>query len=87
MDCGEATQHQIQQCSGLTAQDIDVILLTHLHGDHSFGIFGLLCSIGMLNREHELTVVGPAGINEYVVDTLTKQGGLSALPSEIHRAH
>ena len=52
LDCGESTQHTLIRTRGnscVSIGKIDMILLTHLHGDHCFGIFGLLATIGSLN--------------------------------------
>lgn len=42
VDCGEGTQHHIKVCTMTKCSRIDGFFLTHLHGDHCFGIFGLL---------------------------------------------
>lgn len=69
-DCGEGTQMQIQR-AGLAPSRLAAIFITHLHGDHFNGLAGLLGTMGLDRRERELTVVGPAGIREYV-DTLAR---------------
>jgi ribonuclease Z len=69
-DCGEGTQMQIQR-AGLSPSRLAAIFITHLHGDHFNGLAGLLGTMGLDRRERELTVVGPAGIREYV-DTLAR---------------
>jgi ribonuclease Z len=62
VDCGEATQHQLMTSAQFKMTKIEAILITHLHGDHFFGIFGLLASLGTLSRTTPLTVVGPIGL-------------------------
>ena len=64
-DCGEATQFQLLR-AGLKHSHLDAIFITHLHGDHYFGLMGLLSTLALLNRIEPLTVVGPAGIAEIV---------------------
>ena len=64
-DCGEATQFQLLR-AGLKHSQLDAIFITHLHGDHYFGLMGLLSTLALLNRIEPLTVVGPAGIAEIV---------------------
>jgi ribonuclease Z len=61
IDCGEGTQRQLLR-SGLGLVDLDLILLTHLHGDHYFGLPGLLKTYGLRGRERPLRVGGPRGL-------------------------
>lgn len=64
-DCGEATQHQILHTS-LKPRKISKIFITHLHGDHIFGLPGLLSSRSFQGGETPLTVYGPKGIKDYI---------------------
>ncbi len=64
-DCGEGTQFQLLR-AGLKRSHLDAIFITHLHGDHYFGLMGLLSTLALLKRTEPLTVVGPAGIAEIV---------------------
>ena len=64
-DCGEGTQFQMIQ-AGLKRTRVDAIFITHLHGDHYFGLMGLLSTLALLKREAPLTVAGPAGIESVV---------------------
>ncbi|MEB6547580.1 ribonuclease Z [Heyndrickxia sporothermodurans] len=64
-DCGEATQHQILHTS-LKPRKIEKIFITHLHGDHIYGLPGLLGSRSFQAGHSELTVYGPKGIKEYI---------------------
>ncbi|MCH8961342.1 MAG: ribonuclease Z [Bacteroidetes bacterium] len=64
-DCGEGTQFQLLR-AGLKRSHLDAIFITHLHGDHYFGLMGLLSTLALLNRIEPLTLVGPAGIAEIV---------------------
>jgi ribonuclease Z len=68
-DCGEATQHQILHTS-IKPRKINKIFITHLHGDHIFGLPGLLSSRSFQGGEEPLTVYGPKGIKEFVETTL-----------------
>ncbi|TYS68218.1 ribonuclease Z [Sutcliffiella horikoshii] len=68
-DCGEATQHQILHTS-LKPRKISKIFITHLHGDHIFGLPGLLSSRSFQGGETPLTVYGPVGIKEYIETSL-----------------
>ena len=64
-DCGEATQHQIQR-TDLRLGQITRIFVSHLHGDHIFGLMGLLASSGLAGQAQPITLYGPAGLEEYV---------------------
>lgn len=77
VDCGEGTQHHIRVSTILKASRISAILLTHLHGDHCFGIFGLLNSIAMEGRSEPLLIVGPEGVQGMVQMVLQCSGGWS----------
>lgn len=69
-DCGEATQHQILH-SHVKLSRINKIFITHLHGDHIFGLPGLLCSRSMGGTENPLTIYGPTGIKAFIETALT----------------
>lgn len=60
VDCGEGCQMSLQQC-GIPFSWIDNILISHLHGDHLFGIFGLLSTMAMQGRTAPLYIYAPAG--------------------------
>lgn len=64
-DCGEGTQMQIAR-AGLSFHRLAGIFITHLHGDHFNGLAGLLSTMALDKRAHELTLVGPPGIGEYL---------------------
>ena len=64
-DCGEATQHQILKTS-VKPRKIDKIFITHMHGDHIYGLPGLLSSRAFQGGDTPLTIYGPPGIRQYV---------------------
>jgi len=64
-DCGEGTQHQILK-SSLNAYHLSRVFITHLHGDHVYGLFGLLASKGMQRSPAPLEIYGPRGLEEMV---------------------
>src|SRR5690625_3229289 len=68
-DCGEATQHQILRTT-LKPRKITKIFITHLHGDHIFGLPGFLSSRSFLDGEDPVTIYGPVGIKKYVMTSL-----------------
>jgi ribonuclease Z len=61
IDCGEGTQLQLTRM-GLRMHRIRFILITHLHGDHFFGLPGLITSMGLHGRSDKLTIAGPAAL-------------------------
>jgi ribonuclease Z len=65
-DCGEGTQHQIMR-SPLRLSQIERIFITHLHGDHVFGLPGLLASRSLqAGSTTAVTLYGPPGLDEYL---------------------
>ena len=64
-DCGEGTQHQLVR-SSVRPSRLDVIFVTHLHGDHFYGLPGLLSTLGLLNYQDPITIVGPVGIKAFI---------------------
>lgn len=62
-DCGEGTQLALHE-SPVSPVRIDLICLTHYHGDHYFGLPGLLQTMGTLNRTDPLWITGPQGLEE-----------------------
>jgi len=62
-DCGEGTQTAARR-AGVSLMKADVIALTHYHGDHIFGLPGLMQTMEVLGRTQPLTLVGPGGLHE-----------------------
>src|SRR6478609_4539338 len=58
IDCGEATQIQLRKFKA-KFQKIDHIFISHLHGDHFFGLPGYLSSMHLLGRQQEVTIYCP----------------------------
>lgn len=65
IDCGEGTQVQLRKAK-IKFSRINHIFISHLHGDHFFGLPGLISTFRLLGRERELHVYGPKGIKEAV---------------------
>lgn len=65
IDCGEGTQVSMRM-KNCGFKDIDLILITHLHGDHTIGLIGLLSTMGNSGKIDDLTIIGPRGIIELV---------------------
>lgn len=68
-DCGEATQHQILKTT-IRPRKVTKIFITHLHGDHIFGLPGFLSSRSFQGGESQLVVYGPPGIKAFIEGTL-----------------
>ena len=62
-DCGEATQHQLLK-TPYSLPKLKHIFITHLHGDHCFGLFGLLATRSLNNAQEPITIIGPVGIKK-----------------------
>lgn len=73
IDCGESAQMQIRK-AGVSLAKIDNILISHLHGDHVFGLFGLLSTLGMAGRQSPLYIYAPEKLSE-ILDFFKKEFG------------
>ncbi len=66
IDCGEGTQVQLRK-NHVHIQKINHILISHLHGDHFFGLVGLLSSLHLLGRDKGLTIYGPEELEQIIL--------------------
>ena len=85
IDCGEATQHQLLRCR-YTLKNLQAIFITHIHGDHIFGLPGLLASASMQGRTQPLTLCVPEGVEAFVRAALYgigKHQGLDEMSFEL----
>ena len=81
MDCGENTQVQLSKYK-IRWGRINHIFISHLHGDHYFGLPGFIHSMGLLNRENDLQLYAPAELKE-ILDLQFRAAG-SSLPYTLH---
>ncbi len=65
IDCGEGTQVQLRK-NKIKFSKINHIFISHLHGDHFYGLVGLVSTFRLLNRQTDLHVYGPKGIKEVI---------------------
>ena len=65
VDCGEGTQVQLRK-NKIKFSAINHIFISHLHGDHFYGLIGLISTFNLLNRATNLTIYGPIGIEDIV---------------------
>lgn len=86
-DCGEATQHQILR-SSIRLSQLEKIFFTHLHGDHLFGLPGLLASRSLQNGGiSPVTLYGPPGLEEFVRVTLEVSRSRPGYPIYVETVH
>lgn len=64
-DCGEGTQHQVLR-SELKVSQITRIFITHMHGDHIYGLMGLLASCGLAGNPSRIDIYGPPKLDDYL---------------------
>ncbi len=83
LDCGEGTQMQMARYN-IKRGRLDHIFITHLHGDHFFGLMGLITSFNLNYREHTLHIHGPRGIEEIVRAHFTYAQTQLRYPIEFH---
>lgn len=65
IDCGEGTQYRLLS-NKIKHTRIRTICITHLHGDHYFGLIGFLSSINLNRRKEPLRIIAPAGLEEII---------------------
>jgi ribonuclease Z len=65
IDCGEGTQMRLSEAK-LSPNRIETILISHLHGDHIYGLPGFLSSQQLMRREKRLRLIGPPGLESFV---------------------
>lgn len=66
IDCGEGTQVQLRK-KKIKFSRISHIFISHLHGDHFYGLIGLISTFMLLNRQNDLHVYGPKGVKEVIL--------------------
>jgi len=91
IDCAEGTQHRILR-TPLSLMSLRAVFITHLHGDHCYGLPGLLASAAMLGRLDALTIVGPPPLRA-MIDAIFHASGLTLpyplvwlTPADLHDA-
>ena len=92
IDCGEGTQIQLRKAK-INFSRINHIFISHLHGDHFYGLIGLISSFRLLGRKKSLHIFGPKGIKKLIISQLKASSSwtnyplifseLSSLKSEI----
>jgi ribonuclease Z len=83
IDCGEGTQRQMRKYK-VGFSKINHIFISHLHGDHFYGLIGLLSTYGMLSREKEIHIYGPKGIKQVTLLILKTSQSHAKYPIIFH---
>ena len=68
-DCGEGTQHQLMK-SNIKSSQIKKIFITHMHGDHIYGLPGLLATLGLSGNSNGIEIYGPSELKSFVTSAL-----------------
>lgn len=83
-DCGEGTQHQLLR-SDLKSSQIRRIFITHMHGDHIFGLMGLLASCGLAGSpQQQIDLYGPPELNDYLKACRRYSQTRFSYPMQVH---
>ena len=83
-DCGEGTQHQFLR-SDLRLSQLRRIFITHMHGDHVFGLPGLLASLGLSGSSGGVDLYGPDPLESYLEGVLRTSSTRIGYPLEVHQ--
>lgn len=81
IDCAEATQDRIRY-NRLKLQSLSTILISHLHGDHFFGLPGLLSTMHLCGRTEPVAIVAPKGARQVIETTFELTGNHVGFPIE-----
>jgi ribonuclease Z len=82
VDCGEGTQIRLRQ-NNVKFNQIKHILISHLHGDHFYGLIGFLSTLSLLNRQNSLKVYAPKGAREIIDVQLKYSKSYLSYPLEV----
>lgn len=83
IDCGEGTQVQLRR-NKIKFSRINHIFISHLHGDHFYGLVGLISTFMLLKRQNELHIYGPEGIKEIILLQLKLSKSWTNYPLYFH---
>lgn len=83
-DCGEGTQHQFLR-SELRLSQLRRVFVTHMHGDHVFGLPGLLASLGLAGSSSGVDLYGPDPLEAYLQGVLRTSSTRIGYPLAVHR--
>ncbi|WP_299124787.1 ribonuclease Z [uncultured Winogradskyella sp.] len=83
IDCGEGTQVELRR-NKIKFSRIKHIFISHLHGDHYFGLVGLINTFSLLTRETELHIYAPKGLKEVITLQMKLSNGWTKYPLIFH---
>lgn len=83
IDCGEGTQMRMSDFN-IRRSKINQIFISHLHGDHCFGLPGLLTSFSLMGRKEQLDIFSPAGLETGILSQLEMSGAMLSFPIQFH---
>ncbi len=83
IDCGEGTQVQLRK-NKIKFNQIKRIFISHLHGDHYFGLVGLISTMRLLTRENELHIYAPKGLKEVITMQMKLADSWTNFPLYFH---
>ena len=83
VDCGEGAQRQLRR-QRLDFGRIVGVFISHLHGDHCYGLYGLLSTMGMLGHRRALPVYGPRGIDKFLAPFIEESRSYLGYDIEVH---
>ena len=83
IDCGEGTQVALRK-NKIKFARIKQIFISHLHGDHYFGLFGLIGTFNLLGRTEPLDIFGPTGLKEIILMSLKIGASWTKFPLRFH---
>ena len=83
-DCGEGTQHQFLR-SDLRVSQLSRVFVTHMHGDHIFGLPGLLASLGLAGSCDGIDLYGPDPLRDYLEGVMRTSSMRISYPLRTHR--
>lgn len=69
VDCGEGTQQRLIRC-GVNPMKLQAVFLSHLHGDHVYGVFGLISTLGLMGKKTPLQIFAPRPFDEILANHL-----------------
>lgn len=83
IDCGEGTQVELRR-KKIKFSKIKHVFISHLHGDHCYGLIGFISTLHLLKRETELHIYGPKGVKEIILIQLKYSNSWTSYPLYFH---